>query len=237
MSSQIEALTAWHKAQIGTKEKPLGSNNVRYNTLYYGREVSGEKYKWCMVYVWAGFYECGLSKLFYDGKKTASCTTLMDWAKSKGRFFTSGFKVGDIVLYNWDNDPSSEHTGYITQVISDTDFYAVEGNASDAVKLTHPDRKTILGVFRPEYDDIPQAPQAEEVFKVKMRYLKNGCVGEDVRALQILLEGREYSCGRYGTDGEFGNDTEAAVCAFQDDNKLSVDGIVGYNTMSKLLGV
>ena len=234
----IKTLTAWHKAQIGTKETPPGSNNVRYNTLYYGREVSGDSYPWCMAYIWASFYECGLSHLFYDGKKTASCTTLMNWAKSKGRFFTSGFREGDIVLYDWDGDPSSEHTGYITQVISDTDIFVVEGNASDAVKLTHPLRKTILGVFRPEYDDVPEPqPQPkEEVFSVKMRYLKNGCIGEDVRALQILLEGRGYSCGRYGTDGEFGSDTESAVRKYQSDTKKAVDGIAGPDTMSGLLG-
>lgn len=38
-------------SQVGVKEKPRNSNNVKYNTWYYGRKVSGDKYPWCMVYV------------------------------------------------------------------------------------------------------------------------------------------------------------------------------------------
>ena len=38
-------------AEIGTKENPAGSNKVKYNTWYYGREVSGKAYPWCMVFV------------------------------------------------------------------------------------------------------------------------------------------------------------------------------------------
>ena len=38
-------------SQVGVKEKPRNSNNVKYNTWFYGRKVSGDKYPWCMVYV------------------------------------------------------------------------------------------------------------------------------------------------------------------------------------------
>lgn len=38
-------------AQVGVKEKPRNSNNVKYNTWYYGRKVSGDKYPWCMTFV------------------------------------------------------------------------------------------------------------------------------------------------------------------------------------------
>ena len=39
------------KEQIGTAEKPIGSNNVKYNTWYYGHAVSGANYPWCAVFV------------------------------------------------------------------------------------------------------------------------------------------------------------------------------------------
>lgn len=76
-------------------------------------------------------------------------------------------------------------------------------------------------------------------FTLEMRNLKKGCEGEDVRALQILLIGRGYSCGKYGADGDFGSGTEKAVRAYQEDSDgaLTVDGIAGKNTMSHLLGV
>lgn len=38
-------------SQIGTKESPANSNNVKYNTWYYGKAVSGSAYPWCAVFV------------------------------------------------------------------------------------------------------------------------------------------------------------------------------------------
>ncbi len=73
-------------------------------------------------------------------------------------------------------------------------------------------------------------------FKITMRNLKQGCKGEDVKALQILLIGRGYTCGSYGVDGSFGAATEAAVKNYQRDKKLGVDGIAGPDTMGSLLG-
>ena len=79
-------------------------------------------------------------------------------------------------------------------------------------------------------------------YTMKMRYLKKGCQGEDVRALQILLKGNGYNLGTYGPnkdgiDSDFGGATDNAVRAYQKKKGLEVDGIVGKSTMSKLLGL
>ena len=37
-------------AEVGVKESPAGSNNVKYNTWYYGRTVSGSAYPWCCAF-------------------------------------------------------------------------------------------------------------------------------------------------------------------------------------------
>lgn len=74
-------------------------------------------------------------------------------------------------------------------------------------------------------------------YTMEMRLLRKGSKGEDVRALQILLIGRGYSCGRYGSDGDFGAETDKAVRKYQAAKKLEVDGIVGPDTMGALLGV
>ena len=40
--TQIEKLVTVASAEIGTTEEPKGSNHIKYNTAYYGREVSGD---------------------------------------------------------------------------------------------------------------------------------------------------------------------------------------------------
>lgn len=74
-------------------------------------------------------------------------------------------------------------------------------------------------------------------YTMEMRNLTNGNTGEHVRALQILLIGRGYSCGNSGADGIFGGNTDTAVRQYQQDNGLDIDGIAGKNTMGRLLGV
>ena len=69
---------------------------------------------------------------------------------------------------------------------------------------------------------------------VSLSVLKNGSKGDDVKALQILLNGLGYACGT--ADGIFGSKTAAAVKKFQAAKKLTQDGIVGANTWKKLLG-
>lgn len=80
-------------------------------------------------------------------------------------------------------------------------------------------------------------PEKKEGFDLEMRVLKKGCTGEDVRALQILLKGNGWNGGTWGTDGNFGAQTEDAVKAYQKKHGLQVDGKAGPETMSSLLGV
>ena len=47
--------------EVGIKESPANSNNVKYNTAYYGRKVSGSEYPWCCVFVWWIFNQAGAS--------------------------------------------------------------------------------------------------------------------------------------------------------------------------------
>ena len=70
----------------------------------------------------------------------------------------------------------------------------------------------------------------------KVKNLKRGMKGDDVRRLQNLLNMLGYNCGT--ADGSFGAKTEAAVVAFQKANKITADGIFGttsYTTMKRCL--
>lgn len=58
-----------------------------------------------------------------------------------------------------------------------------------------------------------------------------GCSGDDVKAIQILLNALGYSLD---TDGIFGGGTNAAVVDFQSKNGLVADGFAGSLTWAKL---
>lgn len=69
------------------------------------------------------------------------------------------------------------------------------------------------------------------------RNLMLGCRGEDVAQLQRDLISLNYSCGKWGADGEFGHATMCALTAFQLDYELQPDGIAGPKTYAVLDGV
>lgn len=77
----------------------------------------------------------------------------------------------------------------------------------------------------------------KEECDVKLPVLKKGCNGDSVKALQTLLIGYKYSCGGAGADGDFGAATYDAVCRFEKNNGLIVDGVVDAEVWAKLLGV
>lgn len=56
----------------GVKESPANSNNVIFNTHYYGKPVKGAAYPWCCAFVWDVFRLCGASRLFTAGKRQLS---------------------------------------------------------------------------------------------------------------------------------------------------------------------
>jgi N-acetylmuramoyl-L-alanine amidase len=81
--------------------------------------------------------------------------------------------------------------------------------------------------------DEPVKVITEQPKKIEYRtLLKYGFRGHDVKELQQKLNAK----GSYGliADGIFGKKTEAAVRAFQDRNRLVVDGIAGPKTFEKL---
>lgn len=84
-----------------------------------------------------------------------------------------------------------------------------------------------------DYTEEAQKPQTNNV-PYPNHLIKKGSKGEDVKKVQNRLIQLRYSCGKWGADGVFGNDTLAAVKAFQRNNHLVIDGIVGPKTWEKL---
>ena len=109
--------------QVGISESPPNSNNVRYNTWYYGREVSGGSYPWCMVFVQWVFAQLGVAL----PQRTASCGALMRAAQMSGQWVTEDYRPGDVVIYDFPGGAATDHCG-IVESVTDSGVVAIEGN-------------------------------------------------------------------------------------------------------------
>lgn len=174
---------------------------------------------------------------------------------------------GDEIFYDWEDSGSgdctgsSDHVGIVARV-SGAEILVIEGNLSDAVgyRRIPVNGRCIRGFGRPDYAAAAaQAQEGQGVIvpgggediivpatdvtdsnvgnKISLPVLRRGSVGETVRAAQLLLIGRSFGCGPWGADGEFGDATYGAVCRFQRERYLEVDGVVGPKTWAGLLGL
>ncbi len=77
----------------------------------------------------------------------------------------------------------------------------------------------------------------ESIFSKPMEFidgLKRGMKGSDIADMQQALVDLGYDLSRFGVDGIFGPETEAALKKFQEDHDLIVDGIFGPETAKAL---
>lgn len=137
-----------------SKEVPEGSNSVKYNTWFYGKEVSGDDYPWsCTFLSWCA-EQCGFlsSGLF---KKTNSCAAMYKYLVNENGFLP--YKVlnttpmggteytpeaGDILFFLESEDISScVHVGIIVKV-AENGIDVVEGNCNDQVQKNHYTKNT-----------------------------------------------------------------------------------------------
>ena len=86
------------------------------------------------------------------------------------------------------------------------------------------------------YTKDPDVPKVA-TYTLTLPILKKGDKGAKVVALQHLLMANKIKLPKYGADGDFGGETESGVIAFQKAVGIGADGVVGRDTMSKLLGV
>jgi N-acetylmuramoyl-L-alanine amidase len=90
---------------------------------------------------------------------------------------------------------------------------------------------------------VPSTPSPPQTSKPSPPVVKSSTVklpigegdsGAFVQDIQEELIKAGYRLPRFGTDGQFGEETENAVMRFQRDFKLQVDGLVGPITLNKL---
>ena len=163
---------------------------------------------------------------------------------------------GDIVFYDWqdsgkgDNRGFADHVGIVVSV-SGQNIKVIEGNLSNKVGYRNitANAKNIRGYGLPKFPEGNSASDEEKAVteppvssggklcSLSLPQLSKGCKGSTVKAMQYMLIGSGYSCGSAGADGDFGSGTLEGLKRFQKAKGLTVDGICGNKSWSKLLGV
>ena len=140
------------RGELGYKESPAGSNRTKYGT-WFG--LNGQP--WCMLFIQWVFTQAGAESLL--AARTASCGAFMRAAQSTGRWVTSGYQPGDVVIYDFPGGGATDHCGIVVTALT-TGVRAIEGNTAsgddsnggEVMERTRPE-KCIVGAVRPRYDE------------------------------------------------------------------------------------
>lgn len=127
--TNTERILAVARKEIGVRENPAGSGNVKYNTWYYGRPVSGSGFAWCVVFCQWAYEQAGLSL----PRLTASCSSLLAWYKAyEPECIVKKPVPGDLVIFDWPNTSArTDHIG-IVEYAKGNELITIEGNTSIA---------------------------------------------------------------------------------------------------------
>jgi hypothetical protein len=172
--SVIDRLLKIHHGELGrsdSMQSPLGSNNVKYNTWYYGTKVSGKPFMWCAVYQsWVNAM-AGVPMDIYP--MAAGVVQVRDFFQQRGRIFQEP-KVGDYVIFIFSKD--EHHIGFVEKLEGGGKFSSLEGNIGDRVNRTHHSEgdRGIVGYARPEYDKVEDDMTKDELVDVLRAALSPG---------------------------------------------------------------
>lgn len=189
---RVADIIAKAKNEIGVCEVPANSNNVKYNTWFYGKNVSGDKYPWCATFI---------SYLFKSEqklcKKTASCIDMLDW-------FTDHFRIvhepkpGDIVFFHYNtNNRKTNHVGIVISVEGDS-IITIEGNTSQTSQdnggrvMQRKRNSNIVAYARPEYIDAVM-PKPKSLDDIAKEVIEGKWSSGNSRRQKLTAAGYDYS--------------------------------------------
>lgn len=222
-------------------------------------------YAWCDVFVdWCFVQAYGVElakELINHGDCGAGCVFSAQYYRDAGRWYASP-EIGDQIFFGPFGD--EYHTGLV-YAVDVSYVYTIEGNTSGASgliangggvckKFYSRNSKNITGYGRPSYEDTYK-PSVLEWQKAAIAdgysfplFGADGIWGEECASLatDALVMRRSYYTNINLTrivqklvgvtvDGLCGPNTVAGIRKYQEENGLSIDGIVGINTWRKIL--
>ena len=206
-------------SQNGTKENPPNTNKTKYGEWYGMDGVH-----WCAIFVSWVYDQAGHPLGQIDSPKGYHyCPSAYNFWKRNNRI-TKDPQPGDIVLYDWEGDGLSNHTGiFVAWVKPGETFKAWEGNTS----LTN-DSDGGQVMTRTRSLKLVQAFVNPGVFEGAIQpvtgILKRGDKGASVAAIQKQLFDLKYE--GVTVDGDFGATTEKLIKQFQQEHGLVITGVV-----------
>ena len=173
---------------LGYRESPANSNMTKF-----GKWIGLQGQPWCMsaVQYWAN--NAGVQLPL----KTGSCKTLMDAAKRVGQWVTSGYKTGDILIFQWKN--GQRHCGIVVST-SDKIIKTIEGNTAvgndsngGEVMLRNRTTEFVLGAVRPNFEqevvnmDYEQFTKLLNEYRSELRDNDSNAYSEEARNWAISI--------------------------------------------------
>jgi hypothetical protein len=159
MNVALKRLLEVERSQVGIAERPNKSNNVKYNTAYYGHKVHNQGntvYAWCVVFQWWCFQKAGIPTSIFP--KSANVFAVRRWYRKRGRYDHKA-RVGSLAIFSF------SHIGLVVKVLKDGSVMTIEGNtdkdgdrAGGRVMVKHR-RSDIAGYCHPDYAKVPLHPK------------------------------------------------------------------------------
>jgi uncharacterized protein (TIGR02594 family) len=176
--------------------------------------VRDDETPWCAAFVGAVLAECGLP---HTGRLNAR--SYLDWGQ---QVTTADAMPGDVVVF-WRGSPEAA-TGHVAFLVrfEDDRVLVRGGNQGNKVSDAWYPLNRLLGIRRADGSRLVNNRPT----------LQPGARGAFVTDLQDQLVALGYFSGR--VDGHYGPRTREAVLAFQADNGLATDGVIGPRTWQAL---
>ena len=202
------------------------NNATREQTIKWGQQWVGHHVADCSgLFSWA-FKQLG--GYMYHGSNTMYLSYCVAHCELSGgrRTDGEGLKPGTAV-FTW--KPEEKKYGHVGLYIGDGKVIEAYGTQKGVITSNVTDKRwthwgELKGVAYEGGGDIPDSKPT----------LRKGSKGEYVTLAQTKLIQKGYDLGKWGADGSFGTATETAVKAFQQDNSLTADGIIGAMTWNAL---
>lgn len=257
--SQIrQKVVSTAKAWIGYNE--ADGSHKQIIDLYNSHKPLARGYKlqygdaWCAGFVSAVAIKLGLTDIMPTevgvGEMIKLYQRLGRWKESDSYLP----KPGDVIMYAWGDSGAGDcqigasHVGIVVSCDGKT-ITVIEGNKANAVGYREiaVNGRYIRGFGLPDYASkateeepvtpAPEEPKKEDTITMELRMLKRGMSGNDVRAAMLLMKDKGYYPDAIpATDKLFGPKMDAGVRKMQKEHNLGVDGIIGKNSWTYLLG-